>query len=140
MRPESSEPPLHSSQRCERVLDGSRRPHASPDDLHFAPVWRWARHLGAKRRRKNGALPVAGLANERWAMDFESDQLVDGGSIRVLTIVNAVSKRCPCELHRPRTHPAGKRQSRAERVCLDREFLQRRRQHSPQRFLIYRPR
>jgi putative transposase len=58
-------------------------------------------HLRGKRRRKRGAhaprgaLPAATAVHERWAMDFVSDQLVDGRTIRVLTIVDAVSKVSP---------------------------------------------
>ncbi len=58
-------------------------------------------NLRGRRRRKRGAhvprgaLPSVTASNDRWAMDFVSDQLVDGRVIRVLTIVDAFNKRCP---------------------------------------------
>lgn len=39
-------------------------------------------------------LPVATRPNERWAMDFVSDYTVTGRRFRILTIVDAFSRRC----------------------------------------------
>ena len=38
---------------------------------------------------------VASAPNEVWAMDFMSDQLLDGRRIRILTIVDAFSRLSP---------------------------------------------
>ena len=86
-------PRLHMMLRREGFAVGRRR------------VYRLYRKHGlslrGRRRRKRGAhvprgaLPGPTAVNDRWAMDFVSDQLVDGRSIRVLTIVDAVSKLCP---------------------------------------------
>lgn len=86
-------PRLHMMLRREGFAVGRRRV--------YRLYRQHALNLRGKRRRKRGAhvprgaLPPATAVNERWAMDFVSDQLVDGRSIRVLTIVDAVSKRCP---------------------------------------------
>ena len=50
------------------------------------------RRVSAKRRES----PMEALApNEIWAMDFMSDQLVDGRRIRILTIVDAFTRVSP---------------------------------------------
>ena len=48
------------------------------------------RKVSAKLRQDRA---VAGAPNEIWAMDFLSDQLFDGTRIRVLTIVDAHTRR-----------------------------------------------
>ena len=67
-------------------------------------VYRIYREQGLKlrsKRRKRGAyvprgrLPAATGPNERWSMDFVSDQLSDGRTIRVHTIVDEFTKLCP---------------------------------------------
>jgi putative transposase len=50
------------------------------------------RKVSAKLRQDRA---VAGAPNEIWAMDFLSDQLLDGTRIRVLTIVDACSRISP---------------------------------------------
>jgi putative transposase len=58
--------------------------------------------LGLKRRRpkrrKSAAVravrAVTAGANERWAMDFVRDTLAAGGSIRVLTVLDAHTREC----------------------------------------------
>jgi putative transposase len=48
-------------------------------------------------RRERGSSPaVAGRPNERWSMDFVSDRLADGRSIRVLTVVDQFTRECIC--------------------------------------------
>lgn len=52
------------------------------------------------RRRKHmclhrGAVPRATRANERWSMDFVHDQLFDGRSIRLLTVIDQFSRYSP---------------------------------------------
>ena len=50
------------------------------------------RKVSAKPREDRKA-PQA--PNEVWAMDFLSDQLIDGSKVRILTIVDAFSKLSP---------------------------------------------
>lgn len=85
-------PRLHMMLRREGFAVGRRR------------VFRLYQALGLKlrsKRRRHGAraprgrLPSATTSNERWSMDFVSDQLCDGRTIRVLTIVDEYSKLCP---------------------------------------------
>ena len=53
-----------------------------------------------KARKKRGShlrvlpAPPTG-ANERWAMDFMHDQLMNGGRFRALTIVDTFTRECP---------------------------------------------
>ena len=52
------------------------------------------------RRRKHqalhrGAIPVPVAAAERWSMDFVHDQLADGRSFRILTVVDQWSRQSP---------------------------------------------
>jgi putative transposase len=68
-------------------------------------VHRWYRHEGLQirrrvRRRKHRCLhrgPVrkAKRTHERWSMDFVHDQLFDGRTFRVLTIVDQFSRQTP---------------------------------------------
>jgi len=56
--------------------------------------------LRLKRRRKRAAvirvkLPAAGRPNQRWSMDFASDNLWTGRKFRVLVIVDDYTKECP---------------------------------------------
>jgi putative transposase len=85
-------PRLHIMLRREGFAVGRRR------------IYRLYRTLGLKlrsKRRRHGAgaprgrLPASTAPNERWSMDFVSDQLCDGRTIRVLTIVDEYSKLCP---------------------------------------------
>ena len=50
------------------------------------------RHVSARRRK---ARVAASRRDERWAMDFMSDDLFDGRRIRVLTIVDHFSRESP---------------------------------------------
>lgn len=50
------------------------------------------------RRRRTAArrpIPVPSRSNERWSMDFVSDQLADGRRFRALTLVDDFSRECP---------------------------------------------
>ena len=68
-------------------------------------VYRWYRLEGLQlrirmRRRKHmcvhrGTVPRATRTNERWSMDFVHDQLIDGRPIRMLTVVDQLSRQCP---------------------------------------------
>jgi putative transposase len=68
-------------------------------------VYRWYRLEGLQlrmrvRRRKHmclhrGPVPQATRTNERWSMDFVHDQLIDGRPIRMLTVVDQLSRQCP---------------------------------------------
>ena len=53
------------------------------------------RHVSARRRETRAA---ASRRDERWAMDFMSDELFDGRRIRVLTIVDHFSRESPAIL------------------------------------------
>jgi len=54
-----------------------------------------------RRRRKHVAtaprerLPAPTRANERWSMDFMSDELEDGRALRLLNIVDDFTRECP---------------------------------------------
>jgi putative transposase len=53
-----------------------------------------------KVRKKRGShlrvVPAAATAaNERWAMDFVHDQLMNGGRFRALTVVDTFTRQCP---------------------------------------------
>lgn len=53
-----------------------------------------------KVRKKRAAQPRVPLSratgpNQRWSMDFMTDRLAQGGSFRVLTIVDQFSRECP---------------------------------------------
>jgi putative transposase len=85
-------PRLHMLLRREGFAAGRRR------------VYRLYREgelkLRSKRRKRGarsprGKLPAVTRPNERWSMDFVSDQLGDGRSIRVHTIVDDYTKICP---------------------------------------------
>ena len=45
---------------------------------------------------------IARARNEAWAMDFMSDQLVDGRKIRILTVVDVYSRECLAAVPRQR--------------------------------------
>lgn len=45
-------------------------------------------------RRKRALQPAAERINQRWAMDFVADRLVDGRRFRVLTVVDLFSREC----------------------------------------------
>jgi putative transposase len=52
------------------------------------------------RRRKHmclhrGPVPVPSAPHERWSMDFVHDQLFDGRPIRILTVVDQLSRESP---------------------------------------------
>ena len=52
------------------------------------------------RRRKHmclhrGAVPLAQRTHERWSMDFVHDQLFDGRSFRMLTVIDQFSRLSP---------------------------------------------
>jgi putative transposase len=56
--------------------------------------------LRLKQRRKRISTvrvvpPQATRPNERWAMDFMTDQLYDGRRFRLLTVVDTVTRECP---------------------------------------------
>ena len=53
------------------------------------------RHVSARRRETRTA---ASRTDERWAMDFMSDELFDGRRIRILTIVDHFSRESPAIL------------------------------------------
>lgn len=53
------------------------------------------RRVSAQRRETNAA---ASRTDERWAMDFMSDELFDGRQIRILTIVDHFSRESPAIL------------------------------------------
>jgi putative transposase len=67
-------------------------------------VYRWYRLEGLQirmrvGRRKHmclhrGLVPKATRRNERWSMDFVHDQLIDGRPIRMLTVVDQLSREC----------------------------------------------
>lgn len=53
-----------------------------------------------KTRKKRAAQPRVPLGtatgpNQRWSMDFMADRLANGGTFRVLTIVDQFSRECP---------------------------------------------
>ena len=48
------------------------------------------RIAAAKRRASAGSEP----ANERWSLDFMSDQLADGRGFRTLNVVDDLSREC----------------------------------------------
>ncbi len=52
---------------------------------------------GKKRRIRfrTRSIATATKPNERWSMDFMSDNLADGRTIRILTIVDEFSRECP---------------------------------------------
>jgi putative transposase len=57
-----------------------------------------AMRIGQRRRiRWNGTVtsPTATRANERWSMDFVSDCVSTGKVIRMLTIVDDCTRKCP---------------------------------------------
>jgi len=68
-------------------------------------VHRWYRLEGLQirmrvRRRKHmylhrGSVPQAQRTHERWSMDFVHDQLFDGRTFRVLTVVDQFSRQTP---------------------------------------------
>ncbi len=68
-------------------------------------VYHWYRFEGLQirmrvRRRKHmslhrGPVPQARRTHERWSMDFVPDQLLGGGTFRVLTIVNQFIRQTP---------------------------------------------
>jgi len=68
-------------------------------------VYRWYRLEGLQlrmrvRRRKHmclhrGPVPQAQRTHERWSMDFVHDQLFDGRTFRVLTVVDQFSRQTP---------------------------------------------
>lgn len=71
-------------------------------DANHKRIWRVYRDAGLSVRRKRrkriawASRPercVAAMPNARWSMDFMSDSLVDGRSLRVLNIVDDFSRR-----------------------------------------------
>jgi len=56
--------------------------------------------IRTKKRKKRGAHlrvvpPAATGPNERWAMDFVHDRLVDGSRIRILAVIDTFTRECP---------------------------------------------
>lgn len=52
-----------------------------------------------RRRRRRAAVgrlpvPAPGAANQRWSMDFVSDQLLDGRRFRLLTVMDDCTREC----------------------------------------------
>ena len=57
-------------------------------------------HIRTKRRKRFAASPRVEPAkptgpNQAWSMDFVSDHLVSGRRVRILTVVDQFSRRCP---------------------------------------------
>src|SRR5437899_6364065 len=46
------------------------------------------------RRRRVATPTVATRPNQSWGMDFVSDKLADGGSFRILTVVDQFARAC----------------------------------------------
>jgi len=72
-----------------------------------------------QRKRKRAAqarvtLAQASAANQRWSMDFMSDRLENGRSLRILTIVDQCTRECPL------LEPALSLSGRDVAACLDR--------------------
>lgn len=82
-------PRLHMMLRREGFAVGLRRIHWLYGTLGLKLQSKRRRH-GARAPR--GRLSAATAANERWSMDFVSDRLCDGRTIRVLTIVDEFSR------------------------------------------------
>lgn len=89
----------------ERPRFGYRRLHAmlpSDEPVNHKRVWRVYREAGlAVKRRKRKRLVRAGKAlepatfrNEEWALDFVSDRIATGRSIRLLNIADAYTREC----------------------------------------------
>ena len=56
--------------------------------------------IRTKKRKKRGAHlrvvpPAPAGPNERWAMDFVHDRLVDGTRIRILAVIDTFTRECP---------------------------------------------
>jgi putative transposase len=56
--------------------------------------------MRTKKRKKRGAHlrvvpPAPAAPNERWAMDFVHDQLVDGSKFRILAVIDTFTRECP---------------------------------------------
>ena len=72
------------------------------DVVNRKRVWRVYREAGSsvKRRRRKHLVRVgqplepATEMNQEWAIDFASDALATGRAIRVLSIVDAFTRRC----------------------------------------------
>jgi putative transposase len=46
--------------------------------------------------RERSPQPLASRPNECWSMDFVSEKLADGGTIRILTVVDQFTRECVC--------------------------------------------
>lgn len=72
------------------------------EQVNHKRVWRVYREAGlaVKRRRRKrlvrSGVPVvqASSANEQWALDFASDSLATGRSIRVLNVIDTFTREC----------------------------------------------
>lgn len=89
----------------ERPRFGYRRLHAmlgGEERVNHKRVWRIYREAGLSIRRKRRKrlaragrpLEPATLANEEWALDFVSDAIATGRSIRLLNIADAYTREC----------------------------------------------
>ena len=90
----------------EKPRFGYRRLHIllrrDGERVNHKRVWRVYRGAGlcVKRKRRKRLLRVgapavaATRANERWALDFASDGLASGRTIRVLSIVDTYTREC----------------------------------------------
>ncbi len=91
-------------------------------------VWRLYREERLAVRRRGGRRRAIGLRapialpirpNERWSLDFVSDQMTDGRRFRVLTVVDDCTRECLALV--PDTSISGRRVARElDRIILDR--------------------
>jgi putative transposase len=83
-------PLLHGLLKQEGLVQNPKRTHRIYKLLNL--------QVRTKRRRKltrpRVPMPIPAAANERWSLDFVSDQLANGRRFRVLNIVDDYSREC----------------------------------------------
>ena len=115
-----------------RVRYGYRRIHVllrrEGWPVNAKPVYRLYRELGLQLRNKTPKRKVKAKLregrsdpeqrNDVWAMDFVHDQLYDGAKIRVLTIIDAVTRYVPA-IDVRRSYTGADVVDTLERVCAE---------------------
>ncbi len=81
---------LHALLRAEGLMVNRKRTYR----LYCEPGMQVRRQRRKKLSRPRVAMPVPGVANQRWSMDFVSDQLVCGRRFRIRGVIDDYSREC----------------------------------------------
>lgn len=92
--PRDGYPTLHDMLRAEGLVKNPKRTYR----IHRDEGLQVRRKRRKKLRRSRIPLSVPTRVNERWSVDFVSDQLASGRRIRVFNIVDDFSRECVAQI------------------------------------------